>query len=43
MDFEFKTRPATVGSTVALGDSAGGGCRFERGVGARTVWPLKAA
>ena len=43
-DFQFRTRPATVGSTVAQGDSDSGGCCFQvHGVGALIVCLSKAA
>ena len=42
--FQFRTRPATVGSTVAQGDSESSGRRFEvHGMGAFTVCRMKAA
>ncbi len=53
-DFQFRTRPATVASIVATGDSDGSGGRFEghsvvkaetisHQVDALSVCPLKAA
>ena len=41
-DFQFRTRPATVESTVAQRYSESSGCRFEvRGAGALTVCPVQ--
>jgi hypothetical protein len=42
--FQFRTRPATVGSIVAQGDSAGSGCRFDvHAAVAFTVCPVRGA